>query len=75
MVGGKPDPSIFAVPQDLVLSLASEMQARALSIMGQRGKLPEEKELWELVIHENPDWFSLHVLPVQGQLFTKICQA
>lgn len=75
MVGGVPDTSLFAVPERLVLSLATDIQARALAILRQRGQLPSEKELWSLVIHENPDWFDLVVLPVRGQLFNRVCRA
>ena len=44
------------------------------TIFEQRGSLPEEHELWDLVIRENPDWFNLVVLPVKGQLFTLVCE-
>lgn len=73
MVNGVPDTTLFAVPEKLVLNLMRDMQARALVLLEQRGALPTEQELWELVIRENPDWFSLVVLPVKGQLFTLIC--
>lgn len=73
MVNGEPDTTMFAIPERMVLNLARDLQARALSILEQRGQLPEETELWNLVIRENPDWFSLVVLPVKGQLFTMIC--
>jgi len=75
MVGGVPDTSILAVPERMVLGLATDMHARALAILRQRGQLPSEAELWSLVIRENPDWFSLVVLPVRGQLFNRICRA
>jgi len=74
MVGGVPDTTMFCVPEKLVLPLARDMQARTLTILEQRGALPEEREVWELVIRDNPDWFSLVVLPVKGQLFTPICE-
>lgn len=74
MVGGVPDTTMFCVPEKLVLPLARDMQARTLTILEQRGALPEEREVWELVIRDNPDWFSLVVLPVKGQLFTLICE-
>ena len=74
MVNGEPDATMFTVPEKLVLPLARDLQARALTILEQRGSLPSERELWDLVIHDNPDWFSLVVLPVRGQLFTKVCE-
>lgn len=74
MVGGAPDTTMFCVPERLVLPLAREMQARTLTLLEQRGALPSEEELWQLVIRENPDWFELQVLPVKGQLFTRICE-
>lgn len=73
MVNGVPDTSLFAVPEKLVLTLARDLQARALTILEQRGSVPSERELWDLVIRENPDWFALVALPVQGQLFTLVC--
>lgn len=74
MVNGVPDATMFCVPEKLVLSLARDMQARTLTILEQRGSLPEEREVWDLVIRDNPDWFSLVVLPVKGQLFTLVCE-
>ena len=73
MVAGHPDTSLFCVPQGMVLGLATDLHARASAILRQRGALPTETELWDLVIRENPDWFSLIVLPVRNQLFTKLC--
>lgn len=75
MVGGQPDTSIISVPQGMVLNLATDLHARTLAILEQRGQLPDETELWNIVLRENPDWFSLVVLPVRGQLFTEICSA
>ncbi|MBE5796168.1 MAG: hypothetical protein E7327_02180 [Clostridiales bacterium] len=74
MVNGVPDTTMFCVPEKLVLPLARDLQARTLTIIEQRGSLPEEHELWDLVIRENPDWFNLVVLPVKGQLFTLVCE-
>ena len=70
MVNGEPDSAMFCVPDHLVLKLARDMEARALAILRQRGSLPDEKELWSLVIHENPDWFQVEPMPVRRQLFT-----
>ncbi len=75
MVAGQPDTSLFAVPENRVLDLANDLHARALAILNQRGALPSEQELWDLTIRENPDWFTFVVLPVRGQLFTRICDA
>lgn len=75
MVGGVPDTTMFVIPEKLVLSIARDLQARALTLLEQRGQLPDETELWTLAIHENPDWFSLVALPVRGQLFHLICDA
>lgn len=73
MVGGQPDTSMFCVPQGMVLDLAADLHARTLAILNQRGELPQEQELWNIVLREKPEWFSLIVLPVRGQLFTQIC--
>lgn len=70
MVGGVPDTSMFCVPEHLTLTLARDLEARCLAILGQRGELPAETELWNLCIRENPDWFQLVALPVRRQLFT-----
>ena len=72
MVNGEPDPTMFAVPEKLILTLAREMEARCLTFLNQRGDLPTESELWQLMIREHPDWFQLVVLPVQRQLFTRL---
>lgn len=74
VVNGVPDTTMFALPEKLALPLARDMQARTLTILEQRGSLPTEAELWELVLRDNPDWFSLVVLPVRGQLFTLVCE-
>ncbi len=70
MVNGEPDPTMFSVPDGLVLTLAREMEARCLTWLNQRGDLPTESELWQLMIREHPEWFQLHVTPVKRQLFT-----
>lgn len=70
MVNGQPDPTMFCIPDQLVLTLAREMEARCLTYLNQRGDLPTETMLWQMIIREHPDWFQLHVTPVQRQLFT-----
>ena len=70
MVNGEPDPTMFAVPDGMVLTLAREMEARCLTFLSQRGDLPTGTELWQLIIREHPDWFQLKVMPVTRQLFT-----
>lgn len=70
MVNGQPDPTMFTVPDKLILTLAREMEARCLTYLNQRGDLPTEQELWNIVIREHPDWFQLVVFPVARQLFT-----
>ncbi|MBQ8200922.1 MAG: hypothetical protein IJZ74_04060 [Clostridia bacterium] len=70
MVNGVPDTTMFAVPENMVLNLARDLEARCLAIVGQRGTLPTETELWEMLIRENPDWFQLVAMPVRNQLFT-----
>ena len=70
MVNGQPDPTMFTVPDKLILTLAREMEARCLTYLNQRGDLPTEQELWNIVIREHPDWFQLVVFPVERQLFT-----
>ncbi len=72
MVNGGPDPSMFCVPDKLVLTLSREMEARCLTYLNQRGDLPTETELWRLIIREHPEWFQLTVYPVARQLFTRL---
>ena len=72
MVSGEPDPTMFSVPDDMILTLAREMEARCLTVLSQRGDLPTETELWQMLIREHPDWFQLKVMPVQRQLFTRL---
>ncbi|MBR3765498.1 MAG: hypothetical protein IKK57_13230 [Clostridia bacterium] len=75
MVDGHPDTSIFVVPDRMILDLANDLQARAIAILNQRGALPSETELWEMVIRENPGWFQHIVCPRRGQLFLEVCRA
>lgn len=70
MVNGEPDPTMFCVPDALVLPLAREMEARCLTYLNQRGDLPTETELWQMLIRQHPEWFQLRVTPVKRQLFT-----
>ena len=70
MVNGVPDPTMFVVPDGLILTLAREMEARCLTYLNQRGDLPTGTQLWQLVIREHPEWFQLVVFPVERQLFT-----
>ena len=72
MVGGLPDPTMFTVPDSMVLTLAREMEARCLTYLNQRSDLPTEVELWQLIIREHPEWFHLQVMPVERQLFTRL---
>ena len=72
MVNGEPDPTMFVVPDKLVLTLAREMEARCLTFLNQRGDLPTETDLWQMIIREHPDWFQLVVFPVARQLFTRL---
>ena len=72
MVGGQPDPTMFVVPEKMLLTLSREMEARCLTFLNQRGDLPAEKELWQMVIRDHPDWFQLKVCPVERQLFTHL---
>lgn len=70
MVGGQPDPTMFTVPDPLILPLAREMEARCLTFLNQRGELPPQTLLWQLILREHPEWFQLVVFPVERQLFT-----
>ncbi len=74
-VNSMPDTSMFAVPEQMVLNLARDLEARCLAILSQRGELPEESELWTLCIRDNPDWFQLAAIPVQHQLFTLLTES
>ncbi len=70
MVGGQPDPTMFSVPDHLILTLTREMEARCLTFLNQRGDLPTQTMLWQMTIREHPEWFQLMVFPVERQLFT-----
>ncbi len=72
VVNGVPDPTMFIVPDGMVLTLAREMEARCLTYLNQRSDLPTEQELWQIVIREHPEWFHLQVMPVARQLFTRL---
>lgn len=71
-LGGVPDPTMFVVPEAMVLTLAREMEARCIALMHQKGELPTETELWKLVIRNHPEWFELIPMPVEKQLFTRL---
>ncbi len=72
MVNGVPDPTMFSVPDGMVLTLSREMEARCLTYLNQRSDLPTEQELWQMIIREHPEWFHLQVTPVERQLFTRL---
>lgn len=73
-IQGVPDTSMFAVPERLVLTLAREFEARCLTLLSQRGSLPTETELWQLIIRENPDWFELIPTVAKRQLFPRLTE-
>lgn len=75
MVNGQPDTTMFSVPQDRVHDLANDLLARTITILNQRGTLPTESELWNIVIRENPDWFLFINFPARGLLFTLVSAA
>ncbi len=73
-VSSVPDTTMFAVPENMVLNLARDLEARCLSVLSQRGELPTEAELWTLCIRDNPDWFQIVAMPVRSQLFTLLTE-
>lgn len=70
MVEGQPDPSMFIVPSKLLGPLSAAVEACCQSRLNQRGALPDEADMWQTILKENPAWFQLKVLPVRRQLFT-----
>lgn len=60
-VEGKPDPSLFVVPRDLIPFLCDEMLHEAVEAL-KKGSLPPEEELWENILRRNPREFMLHDL-------------
>lgn len=71
-IQGRPDPSLFVVPDRLVMNLAREFEARCLSLYTTRGGLPTESEIWQTIIREHPDWFELVPTAAKRQLFPRL---
>ena len=70
MVNGVPDVSMLVVPDDKLLTLCREIAALCESELNTRGHLPQETELWLMLIREHADWFELVDMPGNRELLT-----
>ncbi len=69
-VNGKPDLSMFTVPEKLVLPLCREIAARCDKALKADGHLPQEEALWAELVHDKPEWFQVRELPGYRELLT-----
>ena len=70
MVDGKPDPSVFCVPDARVLPLKREADALCEDRLRRTGKVLNPDELWYLIYREHPDWMTFLELPRKRELFS-----
>lgn len=69
MVDGAPDTSMISVPQERLQTLCKEVRTIAEVYLANTGRLPEEAEVWQMLIRDFPAWFRLQEMPKKGQLF------
>lgn len=69
-VDGVPDGSMLVVPDSMLLTLCREIAALCAAEMNTRGHLPQETELWLMLIREHPDWFETIDMPGPRELIT-----
>ena len=69
-VEGRPDLSMFTVPEKLVLPLCRDIAARCDRALKSEGRLPKEEDLWAEMVHEKPEWFEVREMPGYRELFT-----
>ena len=72
MVNGLPDVSMCVIPSGLLNSICRELTGLCDDSIRRTGTLPRAEVLWLQVMREHPDWFDLHVLPGERQLFSEI---
>lgn len=70
MVNGVPDISMLVVPDAMLLTLCREIAALCEAELNSRSHLPQETELWLMLIREHPDWFELIDMPGVREMFT-----
>ena len=68
-VNGKPDMSMIVVPEGRLLTLCHEITALCENWVLRTGCLPDDREMWKLLMKEHPDWFRLIDLPGERELF------
>ncbi len=69
-VNGRPDLSMFCVPEMQVLPLCRDFSAISAAAVARTGELPEERAVWERIIREQPLRFETVELPAERELFT-----
>ena len=67
-VGGQVDTSMFMVPEERLSPLCREVQYRCWARLAAGQALPAEGELWQELLHDLPDWFTIIELPAFGGL-------
>lgn len=69
-VDGQPDGSMIVVPDARLLTLCREITALCENSLNDGLGLPAETALWQTLIREHPDWFTLQEMPGPRELFT-----
>lgn len=69
-VGGRPDPSLIVVPEDLLTELVREVQTLCIHLYQLENSLPEEERMWSILMAEHPQWFHFIEMPGKRELFT-----
>lgn len=70
MVDGVPDLSMLVVPDAMLLTLCREIAALCETELQSRGHLPQETEMWLMLMREHPDWFEHIDMPGHRELMT-----
>ena len=68
LVDGRPEPSMFSVPEDRLEPLCREIDGLIRHDLSLSLPLPQEKDLWVRLMTAHPDWFEVATLPGRREL-------
>lgn len=71
-VNGLPDTSMIIVPQDKLQPLCQEITERCARPLATARLLLQETMLWQMMINDLPEWFTLIERPAAHRLFDKV---